>query len=831
MRKAILIFAAAMAVVSCDGAPDEAAPPADDVSAALLDAATNEAFIRIQPTPDAARVIIALPPADAEGVSLRAIHSSGVRSGLGSNPVGLDRGYQDAGRVIAFRRVGAKVFIEQENWRYRASADNPLEKKAVLDSFARSLLWAGEVKHQGEDGSYTVDISGFLTSDTLDLRGWLKSAEQGDFNISAERSFVDPASILVFPDNIEIDAVMTLTSDKPGGEVTATAAEGRAATLTIHHSFVRLPPPGYQPRFDDPRVGAINIDFYDFSAPLDEPIIQRFARRFRLEREDPAATSGPVKKPIVFYVDRGAPERVRQALIEGGQWWAEAFEEAGFEDAFRVEVLPEGVHPFDVRYNVIQWTHRQTRGWSYGGGVADPRTGEMLKGHVILGSQRVRQDRMIFEGLAGAAKTGTGAVDDPVELALARIRQLSAHEIGHPLGFEHNFAASAVDRSSVMDYPAPLVRPDGEGGLDLSEAYGVGIGAWDKFTVKWLYSQFPPGTDEESALNDIVMQGYGAGLKFVEDAEGRSVGSAHPDGSVWDNGDDPVAMLDETMEVRRIALEDFGLRVIKPDRPVSELRAVIVPIYLYHRYQVAAASKLIGGVKFDYSLKGDDRGGERPVPPDRQRAALAAILRTLEPAALDLPDSVLRMLTPADQGFSSIVRHETFDSRTGPMFDALAAADAAASLSLGALLHPARLARVAETARRNPAALDLDEMLRAIEATIFTPARPRLRDISETVRTRYIDILVLRAADESIAAPVRAELDLYLRDLRGRIAPGLLEGGAPDRAHRLWLSERIERHLARPGAPADAPSASAAVPPGSPIGAQESCWHCDPIEG
>lgn len=848
MRFTVMAFSLGF-LAACGGGNEEPAQsedvaPAEETTVAKP-SEPNHAFFPVAQIDEEGALLITLPSTNEDGVSLRAIHSSGVTSGLGSNPVGLDRGFQDSGRIIAFRRVGKKVLVEEENWRYRASADNQLEKKAVLDSFARSLLWAGEVKDENSDGSYTVDLSGFLTSDTLDLRGWLSNAGQGTFSFASDRTFVDPSSVLVFPDNVEVDATVTLTSDKPGSQVAATAANGRSVTLTIHHSFVRLPEDGYTPRLDDPRVGAIDIGFYDFSTPLDEPIVQRYARRFRLERQDPEAASGPVKKPIVFYVDSGAPQQIRDALIEGASWWAEAFEEAGFEDAFRVEVLPEDVHPFDVRYNVIQWTHRQTRGWSYGGGVADPRTGEMLKGHVILGSQRVRQDRMIFEGLAGAAKSGTGEPDDPVELALARIRQLSAHEVGHPLGFEHNFAASSINRASVMDYPAPLVRPTADGQLDLSDVYDVGIGEWDKFTVKWLYSQFTPDIDERAALNGIVKEGYESGLRFVADGEGRSVGTAQPDGSVWDNGADAIATLNETMRVREIALSQFGLDAIQDGQPRSNLRAVIVPIYLYHRYQTAAASKFIGGYQFGFSIKDDGVASGRPVSRARQEEAVAAILATLDPAVLDLPDRLLDLLTPADNAYSNIGRAETFSNDTGPMFDLLSAADAAGSISLTSLLHPQRLARLVETERRNATALTMAELLSGIEAQLFQSRAGRQGDIQRVLQSRYVSMLIelaggVEAGSETRAAArvsfpggvvpspiVQSRIDGYLKTLANRIAPGLLAGAGPDRSHREWLIARIERHHNRTAIPVAAITPAPVIPPGSPIGGKETCWHCD----
>jgi len=843
---ATLIGCARQEAEEMAGAGAESA--AGEPSAAPL-AAEDGAFFEVVADKDEGRVLFHLPAPDAEGVSLRVIHTAGVAAGLGSNPVGLDRGYNDGGRIIAFRRIGKRVIVEEENWRYRASADNPLEKKAVADSFATSFIWAGEVAEETADGSYTVDVAGFLTGDVLNLLGWLNRAGQGKFSFADDRSAPDLNSILVFPHNVEMDAALTLVSDKPGSEVEATAPNGRAVTLTVHHSFVRLPDDGYEPLAFDPRVNAIEVPFYDFSTPLDEPVVQRYSRRFRLQRIDPDAASGPVKKPIVFYVDPGAPEQVRNALIEGARWWADAFEEAGFENAFRVELLPADAHPFDVRYNVILWTHRQTRGWSYGGGVVDPRTGEVIKAQVILGSQRVRQDRMIFEGLAGADKSGTGVPDDPVELALARIRQLSAHEVGHPLGFAHNFAASVNNRASVMDYPAPLVRATASGGLDFSEAYGVGVGAWDKFAVHWLYSEFGADIDADAEREAMIRRAYASGLKFVTDSEGRSTGAAHPAGSVWDNGADPVEMLAETMQVRRIALDNFGLQSVKTGRAQSALGVVIAPIYLYHRYQVAAAAKLVGGYAFQYSRKGDGLGGGAAVPAARQQAALYALLATLDPAALDLSDETLALLTPPARSFGGFVAGEYFSGATGPMFDLLAAADVAGTITMSALLHPARAARLIETKRRDPSSLGLDSVLNAMERHLFRiDATDRQEEIQRVLQSRYVSLLIAIAAGapeggEARAAVagfdfggggeasplVKARVDAYLRDLRGRIGPGLLQGASVDRAHREWLAARIDRHLNRPAPARTAVTRRAPIPPGSPIGAgmREDCWQCD----
>ena len=869
MSRNFLILAAMIAGFACSRNEDstDRADPAPQTEAAIVgqsetkadqtwsDAVAGldrrEGFMTLYVDEKDGRVLAAFPAPDEKGLSLRAIHAAGLSSGLGSNPIGLDRGLFDSGSIIAFRRIGGKLVAEQENWAYRASADNPLEKKAVRESFARSFIWSGDIITEGPGGVLLVDMASFLTLDALDIRGALKANPNGGaFSIAEDRSFPDTENVLAFPDNVEFDAFLTLVSEEPGSEVTATAADGRSITFVQHHSLVRLPDDGFRSRVFDPRAGAIDVAYYDFSAPLDGQVKQAFARRFRLQKQDPAAASSPAKEPIVFYVDSGAPEQVREALIEGASWWADAFAAAGFPDSYRVEVLPEGVHPRDIRYNTILWTHRQTRGWSYGGGVSDPRTGEMIKASVILGSQRVRQDRMIFEGLAGAEKSGTGGADDPVELALARIRQLAAHEVGHTLGFAHNFAASSNDRASVMDYPAPYVKPLENGALDFSTAYSVGVGDWDKLAATWLYAEFPEEANEDAELEKILRDGYGRGLRFVGDTEARSLGTAHPYASVWDNGEDAVAALEETMEVRRIALDHFSAQSIKNGQPIADLRKVIVPIYLYHRYQVAAAAKLVGGFDFNYGVKGDGMPAGQPVADADQRRALAALVETLDPAALALSGTLVNRLTPPLGTFGTLSESgEAFKGDTEPVFDNLAAADSAATLTINALLHADRAARLVDYQSRNDSRLGFDEVLRAIEQKIFARQEtPRMRAIAHRIQTRFISTLIelsggAPASGEAQAAAiglpsgggavapsaVREIVDNYLKGLRTRLAPGLLGGQSPARAHRDWLVMMIERHLNRPASAGSVAVSGADIPPGSPIGSDmlEECWHCD----
>ena len=807
-----------------------------DWSEEIAALAHKDGFVDLYLDAEGGRVLVALPAPDEDGVSLRAIQATGLTAGLGSNPIGLDRGRANGGEIVAFRKVGEKVVAEIENWAYRASADNPLERKAVRDSFARSFVWSGEILGTGPEGELLVDLSTYLTRDTMDVRATLKQHPKGGaFQVSKDLSMPDVSAALAFPDNVEFDAFLTLTSDEPKAEVWATAADARSVTLVQHTSLVRLPDDGYTPRMFDPRSGAIDVGYYDFSAPLTGQVGQSFARRFRLQKQDPTAEFSPAKEPIVFYVDSGAPQEIRDALIEGASWWADAFEAAGFPDSYRVEVLPEGAHLLDVRYNVIQWVHRQTRGWSYGGGLTDPRTGEMLKANVILGSQRVRQDRMIFEGLAGAEKTGMGEANDPVQIALSRIRQLSAHEVGHTLGFAHNFAASSNDRASVMDYPAPFVRVGQGGDLDFSAAYDVGIGEWDKVTTMWLYRQYPEGVDENAAGDALLESARASGLRYIDDPQGRGVGTAHPYASVWDNGADPVASLLNVMQVRDVALENFGLNVLQSGEPTSRLRAVIVPIYLYHRYQVNAAAKMIGGYEFHYAETGEADAAGAPVPASQQRAALDALVATLDPSVLDLPNDTLDLLTPPLVSFRGAgAGAEYFPGETGAMFDLLTAVDTSASQTLSALFHPQRVARLIETQRRDAGALGYGEVLAKVEATLFVGAEtPRQAGILHREQIRYVSTLIELSASSAATPAAVAQTNAYLSSLKDRLSKRQRRMAASDTAVRAELGRRIAAHLDRPS-PAALPSSSAVdIPPGSPIGAgsAESCWHCDTLLG
>lgn len=775
------------------------------------------------------RVLLSLPAADDDGLIGRYIYAEYLRAGLGSNPVGLDRSQLGNSYIIAIKSLGGKILIEAENNSYVASAANGDEQAAVRQSFASSILWAGDIADESEDGHILVDISTFLTRDVHGIAARLVQAEQGDFVADPTISLVDAGATLVFPGNIELEALLTFTSNEPGPEVLATAAEPRNVTLRMHHSFSALPEPGFVSRVADPRTGTFSRSVADYSVGLTEPISRGYAPRHRLQKQNPDLARSQVVEPIIYYVDPGVPEPVKSALIDGASWWAQAFEAAGFLDAFIVKELPKGAHPLDIRYNVINWVHRQTRGWSYGASVVDPRTGEIIKGNVLLGSLRVRQDRMIFEGILGAENSGKGGPNDPVEIALARIRQLAAHEVGHTLGFAHNMAASTRDRSSVMDYPAPEIQIMSDGGFDAADAYAVGIGEWDKFATKWLYGEFPEGADLAAELDTIVEEGYGAGLRFVTDGDSRAAGTGHPYGSLWDTGNEPVAALRHTMRVRRLALDNFGVRNLASGRPLSDLGKVLVPVYLFHRYQVEAATKPIGGLDFTYRIKGDGLAASTPVDVAWQKDALDAVLETLAPVELDLPEKLLSLLGPRNQEFAAPASsRELFPSGSGPVFDLLGAVDAAAEITLGHLLHESRLARLVELNRRDNRYPGLYYVLNRVRAALFDTAgddTARQRNIRQRVQTRYILILVDHGASADATAEVRAGIDSHLRDIVQRLSRPQVQATIGS-FHAAWLRSLLERYLGRTAGTETFDAPTPAVPPGSPIGVSESCWHC-----
>lgn len=754
------------------------------------------------------------------------LYVTSLPTGLGSNDVGLDRGQLGRQRIVRFERTGPKVLLVEPNLDYRASTDNPDERRAVQEAFAPGVVWGFEVAAEGEDGRVLVDATDFVMRDAHGVVQRLKETDQGRYSLDESRSAPFLDNVKAFPKNSEMEARLTFTTDEdPGEYVENTAADPSAITLRVRHSLVELPDTTeYTPRRFDPRAGLFYSEFQDYATPIGESMARRYVNRHRLTCADAPGEDGlcTPEEPIVYYLDPGTPEPVRSALLDGARWWADAFEAAGFEDAFRVEMLPDTADAMDVRYNVIQWVHRSTRGWSYGSSVTDPRTGEILKGHVTLGSLRVRQDYLLAEGLLapyqGRYADGFPAEEDPMlEMALARIRQLSAHEVGHTLGLAHNFAASVNDRASVMDYPAPLARVEGDS-ITLEGAYDTGVERWDEMALRYAYAQPEEGQSESELLDGILQEAQEEGLLFITDADARPAGAAHPEAHLWDNGDDAVEALSREMNVREVALDRFGEAVVRTGEPMALMEEVLVPLYLRHRYQVDATAKLIGGVAYDYALRGEDgrRLSDR-VPAGQQEAALEALLETVTPSALALPEAAREQIPPRPPGHPS--NRELFEGRTDPTFDPYAPAEVAATMVLDAVVEPERAMRLVVQNDANADLPSLQDVLARVTDAVWKADPPEEADEAElqrTVQQVWTDVLLDRAGSADLAPAVQARITNHLYMLHRWLG----ENGGVDpetQAHRLQMRDAIDRFLQR-SQEAATPPASLDTPPGSPIG-------------
>jgi hypothetical protein len=781
------------------------------------------------------KLYLEIPKLGTDGRSEEYLLVNSLPFGTGSNDLGLDRGQLSEARVVRFERSGNKVLLVQPNVAFRALTSDADEQLAVRQSFPESVLWGFTVGAEGADGAVRVDATEFFLHDGHGISETLAGLKQGKYAVDGSRSAIALEDTKGFPKNTVVEAELTFAlveadasgNAGPGNFVGDVTPDPHSMTVRERTSFIELPGPGFVPRRFNPRAGYFESGFRDYTTPLGQPLDQLFITRHRLTKKDPnCATACEAVAPIQYYVDRGAPEPIRSALVDGARWWDEAFQAAGWaKGTFRVDLLPPGADPMDVRYNIIQWVHRYTRGWSYGDAITDPRTGEIIKGNVTLGSLRGRQDYLIAEGLLSPYKGAATGSDDPMlQMVLKRIRQLAAHETGHTLGLAHNFAASSVKAGdSVMDYPSPYATVDADGHIDLSHAYAVNIGDWDKAAIDYGYRQFAPGVSgdaEQAALSKILTDADQAGQVYITDADARPASGAHPRAHLWDNGPDAADELERVLQVRAAGLKNFGEEAIRPGTPMAQLEQTLVPLYLLHRYQTEAAAKLIGGLDYRYNLRGDGQPGPAIVDAVAQKKALAAVLKTLSPETLTLPERILKLLPPVPPGYPRT--RESFPSHTGLTFDPVAAAESSADLTLGVLLDPARASRLIEYHMRAPGSLSLRGVLEAVSAAVAE--RPEgghtmSSEVERAVEFRALEAMLGLAVNPAASSQARAIARSHIEDVLKQLTSAAPLEDTAEAIHRAALIDRIKRFDADPAK--FVPAAPVAAPPGMPIGDDE----------
>jgi hypothetical protein len=786
------------------------AQKADDFDAKIKDLTKFTGYFNFYWDEKSGKILLEIDKFDQEF-----LYVNSLPAGVGSNDLGLDRGQIGNSRIVKFMKSGPKVMLVQPNYSYRAISDNADERKSVEEAFAQSAIWGTTVLAQDGD-KVLVDFTPFLLRDSHKVADRLNDNNQGSFGYDENRSAVYLRNTKNFPDNSEFEATITLAGKGKGYEISSVTPDPNAVTVRMHQSFIKLPDGNYKQRKFDPRSGYYDVDYMDYATPIDEPIMKRMLTRHRLQKKDPTAAMSEAVNPIVYYVDRGAPEPVRSALIEGASWWNQAFQAAGYKNAFQVKLLPADADPMDIRYNIIQWVHRSTRGWSYGESITDPRTGEIIKGQVSLGSLRDRQDFLIAEGLVQPYEDGKPTSDKMLKLALARLRQLAAHEVGHTLGLQHNFTASVNGRASVMDYPPPAISLNTDGTIDLSKAYRTEIGEYDKRAILYGYQDFVNGTNEDDALKSIITETIKQGFLFISDDDARPAGSAHPQAHLWDSGTNAADELNRLMVLRKHVLDNFSEKAIRQDAPMATLEEVLAPMYLIHRFQAEATSKMLGGLYYTFALKNDGQTITRFVPPAEQWKAFIALMGTITPDALALPEKLIAMIPPRPIGYPRT--RETFKSHTGLTFDPMAAAESAAGATLSFMLQPERAARLVEYQSRDNTQPGLLPVLNKLVAETWKAPQPvgYKGELQRLVNNLALKQILTLAATTTAPASVRGIALLQIDELKKWMQTAVVTATDSRKASLLFGLAEIKQFENNPDKFEPAPTLN--MPDGSPIG-------------
>ncbi len=817
------LLLALLVLTSCTVA-QTSAKPADGLTTRTTGLQRHDGFFPYYWDEKKGDILFELSPAALQGEFL---YFTGLGSGIGSIDAFADRSSFGAGAVCRFRRVGMRVLVIQENTSFRAPNGAPELQHSVEYSFPTSVLASLPVEGE-RDGTVLVDADSLLMRDAFDLLSQLRrpsravggvvireqSAKAADWRLDKDRSVVDLEHTGSFPLNTEVEALLTFSTDS---ESDLNQPDPHALSLREHHSFVAMPAAGYEMLDQDPRVGFISTSFQDFSQAYDRPLTRYLVNRWRLQKKDAnAAMSEPVK-PIVFYLDRAIPEPIRSAARMGALWWNAAFEQAGFKNALRVEDLPEGADPMDIRYPTIQWTNRSGRGWSVGQSHVDPRTGEIIHAVVQLDSHRMRTVNNYWESVMPSARDNSepaldsfAALDslDPKtseeQVMLKRLALLTCHEMGHVLGLEHNFVASTYGRGSVMDYFAPRVHIRNDETADLSDAYMQETGSYDRFAIEWGYSQGKAGSSaqqEQARLDTIVKGALAKGIVWGNTAD--------PRWNSYDDGPDPVSWLKEVLPVRNVLLAHYSPHMLRPGEPNSLFTSRLPLVYLFHRYALGAAINVIGSAEIPLSLEGD---GQKPViiwPAESQKEALQLALGALNPARLNVPADVWKALAPLENRDSD---PEQFASSAGYLFSPQDGARAVAEIVVGGLLEPRRMQRLAVISRQETQAPSPSSVVSALVSAAFseTAKTPAERDLAGVVQTEVAQRLMILAANSDATAEVRAAALAGVREVQSTVKKNTTRGPVLEQIdHEIILflqnPEQNTPKLKSSGAPAGPP--------------------------